>query len=555
VLIHPTRAGLLDDWDFFMLLHWVPYYTVTHFHQLPLWNPYECGGVPMIGNPQSRVLTPFFLIHLLTGPVVGIHLEIALHFALSWAGGYFLGRTLKQSRIAAAGAATVFPASSWFSLHLAEGHAVFLGFAYAPWFLALLLMAADRKRIGWAVMAGCALALAFLEGSREPVVYPAMIALVVFTTLAILNKTWWPIIALAIAGIFTFGFGAPKLLSTIHVLSVYPRPIHRAVASEFGNLPALLLSPTQYLYGPPINGWDFWESGAYIGLFAIPAVAGMFVGRRAIPWIIAGIFMLAVYGGDHGGRLWPWTLLHHVPPFTSASNPSRAIIPFVLAVAVLAGFGFDLARRRLGKWAAPVLGAFIAVATVNCLMVDYPILKQALRRPIGIGDARPTFVQVYRPHGGRVSHGLEFWDAIHGRGSTYCYEYTHFPTAVRGANQLGYRGEQYMLGSGSVELEEWTPNKLWFRVDAGSPAYLVIDQNYDPSWTLAKGTGVVFWESNLLGVQLPPGRQEIELVYRDRQFIRGVVIVLMTLAAAIAIWRFEPKWGSRPTGEPEARLD
>jgi len=541
VLAHLTTTGLHDDWDFFMLLDWVPYRTVTHFHQLPLWNPYECGGVPMISNPQSRVLTPFFLIHLAFGPAAGIHLEIALHFALVWAGGYFLARTLKLGRLAAAAAATVFPASSWFSLHLAEGHTWALGFAYAPWFLAFLLQAADRKRIGWAVMAGGAIAMAFLEGSAHPVIYPVMLALPVLAALAVIERSWWPLGVLAIAGIFGLGFAAPKLLGAIHVLSSYPRPIEYRIDSEFSGLPVILLSPRQYINHVWINHWPFWESGAYIGAFAIPALAGLLAGRRAIPWVLAGIFMLLLYAGDHGGSLWPWTLLHHLPVFASARNPSRAIIPFVLAVAVLAGFGFDCAQRWMGSWAAAALAIFIVAGAGNCLMIDLPILAQALARPLVNRDAASTFIQSYRPSYGPFTHGMELWDALQGRGSANCYEYASFSTAVLGANQLGYRGEQYVFGAGSVELEKWTPNKLRYRVDAGTPAFLVINQNYDPSWTLAKGRGVVFWEGGLLGVKVPSGRQEIELAYRDREFVWGVVIFLGTVAAAALVLFFEPR--------------
>ncbi|HYB92434.1 MAG TPA: hypothetical protein VEC38_15465 [Candidatus Binataceae bacterium] len=543
VLTHLTTASLRDDWDLFLLLHWVPYYTVTHFHQLPLWNPYECGGVPMIGNPQSRVLTPFFLIHLLFGPAAGIHLEIALHFALAWAGGYFLARTLKMSRIASAGAATIFPASSWLSLHVAVGHVIFLGFAYTPWFLAFLLQAADRKRIDWAVMAGGAIAMAFFEGSAHPVIYTAMLAVPVVVTLAVMERSWWPLGALAIAGIFGLGFAAPKLLAAIHVLSLHPRPVDYPVDSEYGKLLVLLFSPRPYLSGVPINHWGFWESGAYIGLFVIPALAGLLAGRRAVPWGVAAIFMLLLYGGDHGGSLWPWTILHHLPVFSSSQNPSRAIIPFVLAVAVLAGFGFDCVQRWMGSWGARAVGIFIVAAAVDCLMVDFPIFTQAFVLPIVIGDAAPTFVQFYRPLYEGVSLELELWDALKGRGSTDCYEYTSFPTPAVGSNQLGYRGEQYVVGTGSVELERWTPNKLWYRVDAAAPSFVVINQNYDPSWSLVRGAGVVFWENGLLGVQVPAGRQEIELVYRDREFAWGVLIFLATLAAAAFIFFFE--WRQR----------
>ena len=121
ILGHLGQFGAFHDWEFNTELHWVPYYTVLHYHQFPLWNPYKCGGIPMFGNPQSRVLTPFFLIHLLVGPVLGLQLEIILHLAMAWSGGYVLARTLGLSSLGCVVAASVFPSNSWFFLHVGEG--------------------------------------------------------------------------------------------------------------------------------------------------------------------------------------------------------------------------------------------------------------------------------------------------------------------------------------------------------------------------------------------------------------------------------------------------
>ena len=89
-----AQANFHDDWDFTAQLNWVAYASVARFHQLPLWNPYKCGGMPLLGNPQSRFMTPLFLLHLLFGPVVGAHLEIPFHLAIAWGGGYLLARAL-----------------------------------------------------------------------------------------------------------------------------------------------------------------------------------------------------------------------------------------------------------------------------------------------------------------------------------------------------------------------------------------------------------------------------------------------------------------------------
>ena len=78
IVAHLTHGGVshwsLNDWDLNMEWLWVPFYTVTHFHQFPLWDPYKCGGIPLLANPQSVFLTPLFVLHLLFGPAIGVHL-------------------------------------------------------------------------------------------------------------------------------------------------------------------------------------------------------------------------------------------------------------------------------------------------------------------------------------------------------------------------------------------------------------------------------------------------------------------------------------------------
>src|ERR1700686_5187854 len=59
VFSHFGRFPSNGDWDLFTQLRWVPYYTITQFHQLPFWNPYKCGGMGMLGNPESMVVSPF----------------------------------------------------------------------------------------------------------------------------------------------------------------------------------------------------------------------------------------------------------------------------------------------------------------------------------------------------------------------------------------------------------------------------------------------------------------------------------------------------------------
>jgi uncharacterized membrane protein YfhO len=100
-----------------------------------------------------------------------------------------------------------------------------------------------------------------------------------------------------------------------------------------------------------------------------------------------------------------------------------------------------------------------------------------------------------------------------------------------GFNQPGYRGEEFLEGRGNVSLVDWTPNALAFEIDSPERTVLVVNQNYDPAWTLARGEGEVFSDGGRIGVRIPAGSEQIVLRYRSRAFEWGVVLLVIGLAA------------------------
>jgi hypothetical protein len=545
-------SGFAVDWDQHLAFSWVPYDTIWRFHQIPLWNPYKCGGIPAFGNPQDRVLTPFTLVHLLAGPIAGLYLEVPLHFAVAWSGGYVLARVLGVSRLAAIGAATVFPASSWYALHATGGHADLFSFALLPWVLVPALLAAECRRLSYAALSGAALALTFFDGSPYPTIYAFLLMATVLPAWALYRRSVWPLLVFGLALVFGAGFMAVKLLPAIDVIRGHPRPILHPEVNDYRVLGQLLLSRNQdYMLWPDVEWtWGFWESGAYVGLFIAPAIIGAFAGgAAALVWLFAGACMLLIWMGSHG-PLWPWEILHRLPVFSAMRVPSRAIIPFTLTLAVMAGFGLDWIKKRVPRFGPAIAVILIAVATVDCLMVGMPNYWYVVSKPESDVQPLPSdgFHQVFR-----VVRHHELNYARHNAGATYCYEFADvWPTRVKGYDQGSYEGEQYMSGPGTVRLEKWTPNALEYDVDTTTPSDLVINQNYDPSWRLTGGTGQVFEFgalsptgrrdfrlSGLLAVHVPAGHQRAELRYRPTSVIAGAAITLITLLVSLALWFVE----------------
>ncbi len=535
IVEHLRGLGLDHDWDYVMEMEWAPFFTTAHFHQLPLWDPYKCGGTPLLGNPQSRVLTPFFLLHLLVGPLVGIHLEIIAHLAIGFAGAYLLARLLNIEWVGAAACGTAFAGSSWYYLQLAAGHVAYsLSLMYLPLILVLYWIGWRRRQIVFAAPTGLLTALIFFEGGFYQISYLALMLAVLSLTLAVQYRSLFPIVFATIAGAFTIIFAAPKLLPTIHMMGLYPRMVDPFEKTSFTMFVQALFSRDQFFSRDSMGGfWGFWEFGAYIGVFfgTLALVGVLFRFERALPWSLTALVLLALAAGNHGAYS-PWVLFHHLPVFSAQHAPTRMLMVVTLCVAVLAAHGVDAISSLQKPWLTVIVAAAVFIGAADCWKVSTPNSQYLL----GGGEREsfersPTFKQVYLEDDHRM-----FMMAMANLGVVHCYEPAAKDSRAYGSNVDGYRGEQYLIGKGDVSLARWTPNILDYDIVAHGPAVVVVNQNFDPEWTLAIGKGEVFENAGLLAIRVPSGEQHIRLEYSGSSFLIGCEIFLVGILSALTLW-------------------
>jgi hypothetical protein len=539
-----------QDWDQHLVYHWVPWDTVVRFHQVPLWNPYLCGGTPLLANPPTRILMPFFLLHLLAGPVAGIHLEIILHLALIAAGGWVLGRTLGLSRLAAATIGLVFLGCSAHYLHLAVGHVWFVAYAYLPWVAAGTWRSIETRRLVPAALAGLVLAIQIGEGGIYPAPHAAILIVVVTLVTALARRDRWPLVVLATTAGFGFALSAVRLLPTLALMADHPRLIDSPESVG----PRMLLHALFWRGAePPVlpeMDWGFHEYGTYLSPAAVVlALAGLGAAwRRGSAWLVAAAVFLALAFGDVGAAS-PWRLLHGLPLFASQHVPSRFLTPFVFVTAIVCGFGVDALQQR-GRRAGLAAAALAIVAAADGFLVGPPLLERIFEfapAPSGrFSFARPL-TPTPRFHQTLIRQGRSmFMTAQSNRGVIDCYDPIHLTVAVRAFGDPEYRGEQHLTGAGTLRLARWSPNALEYDVDLPAPTDLVVNQNFYPAWTLTGGTGTTFDDDGLVGVHLPAGAQHLVLRYVDRSFWLGLVISLAGLVALAGLAVREPR-------EPAAR--
>jgi hypothetical protein len=379
--------------------------------EVPLWNPYELAGYPLLANSQSAALyPPHILLGLLRVPTVPA-MTLLAWFHLFWAGlgTYFLARRFGTTSEGAAIGGASFQLSA-FMLSWTGLPSVISTVSWIPWMLAFVLTmfggrliahggtdrasesvsrgsrAAIRAFCGAAVCCG----MMIFAGHLQFVAYGVLAAAIFSIALAIQIRVWKPLIASALALSLGFAVAAPQLLPVLY----YSQDSHRKntptpegyAAYNSGGIqpfellgvvyPQLLGYPERgiKIEGVPAELPGFWpaytKQGSNYAEVAIgigPLVLFLLLAVRkrdlaaASPLIAVGLFgfLLAV------GAPVNWFLYNFVPGWSSTGSPGRAEVLFLLAACVAASMAVDQRtavetdRRKRGL---PVL--WLAIATL-----------------------------------------------------------------------------------------------------------------------------------------------------------------------------------------------
>jgi hypothetical protein len=284
----------------------------------------------------------------------------------------------------------------------------------------------------------------------------------------------------------------------------------------------------------------FSEYGGYIGApFAVLALIGAVSDwRKACPWVLGGIIFFELYRGDTGpNALIVW--LRELPLGGNVGLCGRWVIPLVFSVGVLAALGVQTLDARPGKWGPRLALIMVTVGLIDAWLVCSPNYRYLLQSPFIAPPGGKMFRQYWNhdPPYGMTAANQNNLGAV----DCGCCGYYVPHDVVRGYNQAGYRGEFYLLGAGEVKQTMWTPNRLRYAVNVPVSTSLVINQNMYPGWRVLHGDGETYSDGGLMAVRVPPGHQQIEIVYRPTHILWAYLLTLFATAVSVGVWLIERK--------------
>jgi hypothetical protein len=107
---------------------------------------------------------------------------------------------------------------------------------------------------------------------------------------------------------------------------------------------------------------------------------------------------------------------------------------------------------------------------------------------------------------------------------------------------LEAKGQVTVTNAAVVRIghERWTAHRVEVEADAQRPGWVVIAQSFYPRWQArVNGRPARVWRANLAfqAVEVPAGRNRLELAYHDTGFRAGAVVSLLALVTCGLAWR------------------
>lgn len=330
--------------------------------QIPLWNPYNFSGTPLLANYQSQAFYPLSFIYFIFSQPVAWTILIMLQPLLGMCFTYLFAKQIGISRVGSILVAIFFNFSSFASVWI-EFNTVWHTILWLP--LLLYLIERTIKQKYFTLLESCVFVFALFSsitaGHPQDFINGFLFFIIYSAIRLISSHEIFPrerrklVIYLGILITYSFLIAAPQILPTIDLFMKSSRVVHdykyivNQMLIQLWQLPMII---SMDIFGNPATR-SFFLSTTYvnktisIGIVGfLLAVYSFFIKNKLIQWKIfvgTALFVILVSVNTPAAELF-----YRFPiPILSTGTPNRILFLFLLATAILAGYGFDALNKKI----------------------------------------------------------------------------------------------------------------------------------------------------------------------------------------------------------------
>ncbi|MDO8512105.1 MAG: hypothetical protein Q7S57_02440 [bacterium] len=522
------------------------------------WDPYTCGGVPLLANIESAHTDPFFLLSLVFGENLGLRLSVTLTLAFGFFGTYLLARRfLGVNKLPAILAGAIYSFSGFQMLAFSTGVFAWIPVGLIPLFVYFYLRSLE-KNIYLIPTAGM-LAWIFLGGGPHMPVFAVILVGLLAIGVAIGFRSLRPILMLYLVLITAGLFSAVKLLPAVELVVIF---------DAFNRLPSFIASlswlPKMFIdrhqdasfawhYALTGENYRWSEFGSYVGLvpvllflFGLPFIVRK---KMVLAWLIIGLIILVMVFG-----FFPWTLIQQIPVLKEiVRNPQRLRSIFFLPFGLLCAYGLNAVSEKLIKKTLIrniVVGLVVLFVIGDLFAVGAPNFYNLFNLSRPKLERQEKFVRL---NGGYTDEDSSYYKAgylnyLAREGTTdLCVPnmVINRPMMASGKGTTSktrpYKGEAYILNSDvKADVVSVSPTKIIVQMEKlERDGWLAINQNYYPGWKTVPKREVA-QKNGLVAARVLMSDKKIVFKYFPLSFYVGfwISFVSVLIAGAVMLQRF-----------------
>ena len=354
---------------FYPLKEFIRDHLMSH-GAIPLWNPYQFSGTPLISNIQASLFYPLGFLFYIMPSDQAYGYTVVMHCLLGSLFMYSFMRAASVSRGGSLLSAFVFTFSGFFMGHLYAGHLTFIqNYIWIPLVFRYLYQFVQSGRLFFALVAGLVLGIQILGGFPQISFYTILGGLgflCLHGALSLKARSWGDASRTALGAVIVllagFGLSALQIAPTLEFskLSTRGEGLNYAMATYESLDPKELLSffipdifgnAVDQTYWKSRDVWHFWESCGYLGILPLwlafvrtgePSLRRL----RVFFLLLIGVALVLALGKYN--PLYPW--IYRLPGFNSFRLPTQILFLYIFGLAGVSGIGLDQLQRGSWTW-------------------------------------------------------------------------------------------------------------------------------------------------------------------------------------------------------------
>ncbi len=374
---------------------------------IPLWNPYNFSGGPLLANFQSQVFYPLTLVYFLLPQITAWSIMVISQPILGSIFMYLFATEIGLTSSAALLAALLFNFSSFANVWM-EFTTVWHTILWLPLLLYIVERSVKQRRLFlWQQLLFIFALFSSITGGHPQDFINSFLLLAIYTTTRLLSMKAWPfkekvlfmVNPLSIIIIIPFLLAAPQLLPTIELFKNSARVTH-----DYAFVVSNLIVQLWQL--PLILVADF---------FGNPATKSAIFGDYILKTLSIGItgFFFVVISLLLSSKSWHKTfflytaviillltvrnpvseLFYRYPiPILSTGTPTRILFVLMLSLSVIAGIGFHETLKNKHIPLKAIVLVWCVIGMLWVLVILHPTLGNTVFTPAAISAMKRSMM-------------------------------------------------------------------------------------------------------------------------------------------------------------------